>query len=251
MEAWTDIADLYELRKPLKDAPAGSTDAFDADLYKTVANACYGAMCQRSFRGQKRVGRFVCWPYASFITSATHVQIWEMTDTIGWEKRMEAKTDSLVFRGCAPKWFKPSKELGEWDLKFNGESYKVIMSGITERANKHLKKRGIPELTHDLVEKATGPTLTFPTKPRPISMLVGMRQHREEDIGKFIGDERTLSLESNLLHRIYKKADLTFEVINRRWVQGIKIPARMVDAVNDRLTEKDMEPSESTESSTA
>jgi len=177
---------------------------------KTILNATYGCFAE-SHHGYTPFTNFL---FASLITAGTRVRLWEACD---WGEPLYFATDSIIFRGKPD--VNSTDDLGGWKVEFSGEP--VVIYGVGRyRVKDELRQRGFESVDPAKLEVATGKTLKI-LKHKPLGLLTGLIQKRFEEVGDFIDEEKTWSLDSNLIKNNYAE-NLTFERLRAHEVKAQK-----------------------------
>lgn len=133
----TEIQRLYKVKNETYNYD------FKYDMIKVIMNSLYGCFYEKTYKdGMYYTGKLFNPIYASIITATTRLEMYKIIKD-NQRYVIASATDGILLTK-KPK-LKYSKEMGEWDLKREGNAT-IIRSGIYQ-IGKELKSRGIKRMS--------------------------------------------------------------------------------------------------------
>ena len=187
----TVIEDLFYYKTKYK-----REDPIRYQLIKKIMNSFYGKMIHVRERNDGKFVGYSGWNdvYGAVITSNVRIRISELQNKFK-NSVVCVHTDSIISRRKLPIQVQ-EEVLGGWKLEVRGKGL-IIRSGIYQIEDK-VKTRGFKLIGYsDLFEVLESNKMKSVIKLKfqaPLSLLEGVRTHRQNEINKFVTIERTIDL---------------------------------------------------------
>ena len=222
------MRELYRRKSEVKEE--FGDDSVEYLNAKIPLNGVYGILAQ----SRPREGRFTNFIYAAYITAYCRLALWTKTKEIqeSGGTVLAQMTDGLFVSGL-PSLPEPSKDLGAWDVEFEGlvvlfaNGLYYVPKKATPRFD-GLKKRGAPDLTVAALMASDRPYVTT-ARTRPLGLKQGIIRGTPELIGVFAEETKTLCParmleDSGLRMSADLRAAPLSAFFNRSWVLEHRTP---------------------------